>query len=328
MKNQPNNIAVVIPNWNGKEDLAACLDSLSHQSMPHKVIVVDNGSVDGSVDFVRNNYQKVDLIALPRNTGFSGGVNTGIQRALEQGFSYIALLNNDAVVDRFWLEELFILAEEKTKSAIVTGKILKSNKKTIDTTGDQYGVWGLPHPRGRDEIDNGQYDQAEEVTAACGGASLYRASALSSIGIFDERFFAYYEDVDISLRARLLGWSVWYTPKAITYHKVGATSSRLGDFTRYQSLKNYMLLYLNNMPGLLFWKHLPKYLFGVLWISLSNLKIGKVTLVLKAHFYVFTHFIGILLTRYRTMRRKVLSNKKFEQLLFKENLFLKRRRSK
>lgn len=271
-------VAVVIPNWNGAEFLAECLKSLDNQTLKPQIIVVDNGSEDASVQIVENRFPKVRLIKNSKNIGFAGGVNVGIRHALEAKTEYIALFNNDAVAESDWLEKLVTAAERKKRTGIVTGKMMRSDRNLIDSTGEQYSVWGMPFPRGRNHKDTDQFDKKQEVFGASGGASLYRVEMLEEIGLFDERFFAYYEDVDISFRAQLAGWKIFYEPKAVAYHHVGATSSKLGSFTRYHSIKNFHLLYWKNMPGILFFKYLPFFwLQGIRLMISSILRGGGLT---------------------------------------------------
>jgi hypothetical protein len=251
-----NTTFVVIPNWNGADMLSACLDSLQEQTEVCRIIVVDNGSTDESVKIVKEAFPEVILLEFSDNAGFAGGVNRGIRYALKHGAEYIALFNNDAVANKHWLKELVAEAGKQPGAGIITGKLLRSDKKHIDSTGDFYTIWGLPFPRGRNQKDRGQYDKPENVFGASGGASLYRAEMLKQVGLFDEDFFAYYEDVDISFRAQMAGWKVRYTPEALVYHGVGGTSSKMGDFARYHSAKNFLLLYARNMPLKLYLKYL------------------------------------------------------------------------
>lgn len=240
--------AVIIPNWNGKDDLPACLDSLLQQSIAATIIVVENGSTDGSLEFLTKNYPNITTLPQKKNLGFAGGVNVGIQHAMRQGFQYIALLNNDAVVERDWLQQLVNALEKDSKIGIATCKFIHADKKHLDSTGDLYTTWGLPFPRGREEPLSNQYDKDVYVFGASGGASLYRTALFREIGLFDETFFAYYEDVDLSFRAQLAGWKVLYVPQAIAYHQIGATSSRIQGFTTYQTMKNLPMLFWKNVP--------------------------------------------------------------------------------
>jgi GT2 family glycosyltransferase len=249
-------VAVVVPNWNGEEHLAACLDSLLAQSEKHHLIVVENGSVDGSIKLLEN-YPQVEVIKHSENKGFAGGVNAGIRRAMELGTEYVALFNNDAVADKNWLKNLVTHLDNNSGVGIATCKFLAADGAHIDSTGDYYTVWGLPYPRGRNERVIDAYDDQIQIFGASGGASLYRISMLREIGLFDEDFFAYYEDVDISFRAQLTGWKVNYVPTAVAYHQIGGTSSKIKGFATYQTMKNQPLLLFKNVP--------KKYLWRVTW---------------------------------------------------------------
>lgn len=252
-------VHVVIPNWNGRELLGEAVASLRAQTHATTVVVVDNGSTDGSVEMLRVEHPDVVLVELPVNTGFAGGVNAGIVLALERGADAVATFNNDAVADPAWLERLVEVLAEQPDTGIVTGKITRLDGVHLDSTGEFYSTSGQPFPRGRNERDEGQYDRQEPVFAASGCATLYRSEMLRRVGLFDERFFAYYEDVDLSFRARLAGWQVVYEPAARVRHHLSATAGQLGSFTRYHARKNFLLLYLKNMPAPLLRRHLPTF---------------------------------------------------------------------
>lgn len=253
-KNSPS-IAVVVPNWNGADHLKACVDSLLGQSLSCRVIVVDNGSVDGSLTLLEK-YSGLEVILHDENRGFAGGVNAGFRRAMEDGLKYVATLNNDAVADTDWLRGLATVLDKNPRVGIVTSKILDATGKKLDSTGDYLTNWGLPYPRGLGETDKGQYDDQTEIFGGSGGASLYRVKMLEEIGLFDEDFFAYYEDVDLSFRAQLAGWKVRFAPLATVRHAIGATSGKIRGFTAYQTMKNLQLL---------LYKNLPKHFKGHVW---------------------------------------------------------------
>jgi GT2 family glycosyltransferase len=242
------NVAVVIPNWNGKDDLPACLDSLQAQSLTPHIIVVENGSTDGSLEFLQKQYPSVEVLPQDKNLGFAGGVNVGLQKAIDDGFPFIALFNNDAVAHKDWLKHLVEALQKNAQAGIATCKFLSEDGSHVDSTGDLYTTWGLPYPRDRDLPANKAHNALEEIFGASGGASLYRAAMLEEIGLFDEDFFAYFEDVDISFRAQLAGWKVLYAPKSEAYHQTGATSGKIKGFTTYQAFKNYPLLFWKNVP--------------------------------------------------------------------------------
>jgi GT2 family glycosyltransferase len=275
-------VSVVVPNWNGIGSLGVCLDSLLAQTLHARIIVVENGSRDGSLEFLQKNYPQVELIIHQKNKGFAGGVNAGIRKAIDDGAEYVALFNNDAVADKDWLKNLADDLEINTDAGIATCKFMSIDKRHLDSTGDLYTTWGLPYPRGRDEPVSDVYDDRVQVFAASGGASLYRVSMLGEIGLFDEDFFAYYEDVDISFRAQLAGWKVRYVPEAIAYHQIGATSGKIPGFTTYQTIKNLPWLLWKNVPGGKIFLHVwPRLVLAYLLFIGSALQRGQVWPVVK-----------------------------------------------
>jgi GT2 family glycosyltransferase len=228
---------------------------------------------------------------------------------MKQGFEYVLLHNNDAVADKDWAKRLVDAAEEDPKAGIITSKILHMDGKYLDSTGDFYTTWGYSYPRGRDEEDRGQYDAPEQrdIFAGSGGASLYRVKMLAQIGIFDERFFAYYEDIDISFRSHLAGWKVRYEPQARVYHKINATSDRLPTaFRRYHTIKNFFYVYTKNMPGWLYWKYLPKFWLGYLLYLARDVTRGMAVTNLRGLAVATWNLPAMLRQRWRIQRgRKV-----------------------
>lgn len=243
-------ILIVTLNWNGINDTEKCVDSLLLQNYDnYHILIVDNGSKDDSEERVKklaaDNPEKVRYTLNPKNLGFAGGVNTGIRYALENNYKAVALFNNDAKADTKWLSNLAKNLNDKT--SIVTGLLLHADGKTIDSTGDFYSRWGIAFPRARGQKTS-KAPQSGEVFGASGGGSLYKTSLFKKIGLFDETFFAYYEDADISFRAQLAGCKVYYTKEAVAYHEQGATSSKIPGFTVYQTFKNLPLLFWKNVP--------------------------------------------------------------------------------
>lgn len=298
-------ISVVVPNWNGREELGACLDALLAQSTPHEIIVVENGSTDGSQEFLQANYPQVVILEQPKNLGFAEGVNVGIRHALEHHCEYIALLNNDAVPEKNWLEQLLNALKENPKAGIATGKFMSFDKKHIDSTGDMYTTWGLAYPRGRGESADNAYDEKSLVFGATGGASLYRSAMLQAVGLFDKDFFAYYEDIDLSFRAQLAGWQVVYTPKAVAYHKTGATSSKIKGFTTYQTIKNYPWLLWKNVPARYLPIILPRFTLAYTLIVGSAIARGHGWYALKGLIVS-----AVLLPKKLIERRKIQKHKR------------------
>jgi GT2 family glycosyltransferase len=310
-------VAVVIPNWNGEQLLGECLSSLHCQTLPGEVIVVDNGSRDGSVQLIEDYYPDVHILRLEDNYGFAGGVNAGIQYALKQGAEYIALLNNDTVTEADWLQRLVDTLEGDPESAIIASKQVET-AGVIDSTGEEYSIWGTPFSRGRSEADKGQYDGGEchSILAASGAASLYRVDALNDIGLFDEWFFVYYEDVDISFRARLAGWRLRYAPEAIVYHHIGATSEKLGDFRLQHMYKNFPVVFIKNMPGKLFFKYGWR-VGGVFGVKLMLLVLRfRYGLLLKVIGNVLWHLPRGFRQRRRVQQHRRVAPEDIDKLLY------------
>lgn len=239
--------AVIIPNYNGAAYIRACLDSLKRQSSAEfSVIVVDNGSQDGSRELVQEEYPWVRLIALPRNTGFCGAVNRGIRAAVEP---YVILLNNDTVAEPDFVGELVAGMERHRKAFACGAKMLQAaDAGLIDDAGDFYSALGWAVARGRGKPET-WFAREEQVFSVCAGAAIYRRKLLLGLGLFDEEHFAYLEDLDICYRARLYGYENWFLPKARVAHVGSGTSgSQYNLFKVRYSSRNNIYLIRKNMP--------------------------------------------------------------------------------
>ena len=216
--------SVVILNWNGRHLLEECLSSIRSQTFrDFETIVVDNGSTDGSVDWVKEHWaESVSTVALPSNLGFAGGNNAGIRVARGR---YVILLNNDTAVDPGWLAALDAAIRRHPDAGMFTPKILNYYRRDeIDSTGLVIYADGLARGRHRLEKDDGLFDEEGEALVPSGCAGVYRKEMLDRIGLLDDTFFAYGEDVDLGLRGRWAGWGCIYVPSAVVYHKYSATT--------------------------------------------------------------------------------------------------------
>ncbi len=249
-------VLVVVLNWNGITDTEKCLTSLYDQTYNNfEILVVDNGSTNNSLKRLRTieETNKITVIDNGWNRGFAGGVNTGITYAIQKDFNAVALLNNDALADKNWLGEL-VNAIKPKGTGIATGLLLQRDGKTIDSSGEFYTTWGLAYPRNRDQKTENAPTEAGEVFGATGGASLFKTELFKEIGLFDKDFFLYYEDVDVSFRTQLAGWKVVYTPKAIAYHKQGASSKKIPGIGANKTFANVPQLFIKNVPYGLLWR--------------------------------------------------------------------------
>jgi GT2 family glycosyltransferase len=259
-------ISVVIPNWNGRRFLERCLSAIRHQTVGDiEVVLVDNASSDDSVGLVRRRFPEVEVVQLRRNAGFAAAMNAGIRRARGP---YIAFLNNDTEPDERWLQELLACLERHPRAASATSKVLLFDRPgTLDDTGNFLTPSLLPYARGHGQPDARQFDVEEEVFSASGAAALWRADALANVGLFDESFFAYYEDVDLGFRARLAGYECWYAPRAVVLHERGGTGGDDG-FTLYLHVRNRWLMLAKDAPASLLLRNLPRIAAGeVTWWS-------------------------------------------------------------
>ncbi len=240
--------SVIVLNWNGREHLAGCLDSLKVQTIDSfEVLVVDNGSTDGSAEFLEANYSGfVTLIRSPKNIGFAAGNNLAIAEA--RG-TYIALLNNDAEAAPDWLELTAAAMDGDGRAGMCAVKILNfQDRRMIDNTGHLIYRDGLNRGRGRLEQDCGQYDQETEALFPSGCAAVYRKAMLDEIGCFDEDFFAYGDDTDIGLKGRLAGWTCIFQPLAVVYHKYSGSTGHYSPFKAFHVERNRIWIAVKYFP--------------------------------------------------------------------------------
>ena len=305
-------LVVIVINWNGIDDTVACIKSLSKQVQPVDIVVVDNGSTDDSVSVLEKT-KNITLIKQD-NLGIAGGMNTGAKYALENGYKYFALLNNDTLVDKYWSKKLVEKAVGGNVG-VVTSLMLDITGDKIDTTGEQYSIWGLSFPRGRDR----KVETAPEsgfVFAATGGASLYKTEVIRDIGLFDEDISAYYEDTDMCFRAQLAGWKVVYAKDAVVYHKRGESSKKIPGFTVYQTFKNLPLVYIKNVPRGLLFKIGIRFYFAYLMIYLNAIKNGSGVPATKGLLKGFLLGFKKLGERYRIQSTKKVTSKYIAGMLW------------
>jgi GT2 family glycosyltransferase len=247
-------VSVVIPTWNGLDMLEVLLPSLERQTFgDFSVVVVDNGSTDGTPKHLAERWPRVHVLALPENAGFAPAVNLGIAAGEAPR---VALLNNDLELDPGWMDAMVRALHAHPGAGSATGRMLAfHDRDLIDDAGNGFSWYGVGFARGKREPDDGRYREPEAVFAACGGAALYRRAALDDVGLFDEDFFAYAEDLDWGFRAQLAGWACRYVPDAVSYHIGAGTSARAGDLSRYLTFRNSLWLVLKGFPRTALLRH-------------------------------------------------------------------------
>ncbi len=297
-------ISVIIVNWNGKQFLDVCLSSLRDQTFPDfEIIFVDNGSEDGSVDFVRREFSEVRIVALTQNLGFAGGNIAGYREARGE---IIVLLNNDTKAHPDWLMHIANAVEQHPEAGSFACKMLYFDEPgKIENCGFNLDLSGATVELGRDELDSAKWTQVRSVFGACGGAAVYRRAMLADVGFLDSDFFLIYEDVDLAFRAQLGGYSCLLLPNAIVYHRYRASIGRHSFTHVYYSQRNIELLYLKNMPLALMLISLPRRFLYEVGAALYFLKAGSIRGFLRAK----GHALWLLPSLWRSRRRIAQSRK-------------------
>jgi hypothetical protein len=271
-------VTAAVLTYDGRELLEVMLPTLLAQRYEDfEVVVIDDGSSDDTVEYLQANWPQVRVVSNPGNLGVAVSLNRGVQAARGE---YVALLNNDVELEPEWLGTLVRTLEEHPQAASATGKLLDyHHRDRLEAAGDFMRWSGMSGHRGQGALDGTGYEQPAAVFSPCAGAALYRRSAFERVGLFDEDFFAYLEDVDWGFRAQLVGFGARYEPAAVAYHIGGATTGRqIGRFTALLR-RNSLLIVIKNHPRDALIRHLPK-VVGFQTVSLyASLRDG----ILKAH---------------------------------------------
>ncbi len=250
--------SIVILNWNGKQHLEPCFETLSALDYPkdkYEVVLVDNGSSDGSVEEIRRDHDWVHLVENEENAGFSKGCNQGVEAA--DAPEVVVFLNNDMRVEEAWLREL-VSPIARGECVATTAKMYSWDGKLMNSAGGGMNFHGIGVQRGYLEDPGPEYDWPRKTLFACGGAMAMDARAYAELGGFDEEFFAYYEDVDLGWRTWIAGHEVIYTPDAVCYHHHSSTSRRLPpEMVRLLQVRNPLLACFKNYGDEAFAKVFP-----------------------------------------------------------------------
>jgi GT2 family glycosyltransferase len=266
-------VSIIVLNWNGQHDTVECLESLSHISYPNcEVIVVDNGSTDGSVEQFKAHYPAIKVIENQENLGFAEGNNVGIRAALQEDTAYILCLNNDTIVDTRFLDELVNIAERDPRVGFAGPKIYYYNylgrgrKDVINSAGVKLNMWiGKVWPLGDHEIDAGQYEEIRLVDSLIGSCLLVKTRVITEIGLLDPKFFTYWEETDWCSRGAAAGYTSIYVPKAKIWHKYAASSGSGRPNDYYVTRNRFWFMRKNALKRQLFIFFLWFFLYEFRW---------------------------------------------------------------
>ncbi len=340
--NQPK-IAIIIINWNGKHLLKECLSSAENQDYDNfKIILADNGSKDGSVEFVKEKFPKVEVVELKENTGFAKANNIGMHKAFEDPeIEYIALLNNDAMAEKSWLSEMVKVIKQDEKIGSVAPKILKYRRRDIvDSIGNMIHLDGTGISCCMNEVDNGQYNKIVEIFGVNGCSCLYSKKLLEDVQVdsdfFDSDFFLYLEEVDLNWRARLRGWKCFTAPSAVVYHKHSETTVLYSPLKAFYVNRNRNFVIIKNYPPFL----LPKaffYLFYRYFYSVKSIKKNKgssarlveksgfsktIKIVFRGWVDIVRYFPKMLKKRFYIQKNKMISDMEIKKIIQKYKIGL------
>lgn len=317
------NVTVIIPNWNGKELLKDCLDSLSKQSYENFIIlVVDNGSTDGSVEYIKSLYKKVEVLELDKNYGFTGAINRGVKYAKTE---FVALLNNDTEVDSHWLQELVKTINQHLEVASVGSKLLNYfQRDIIDGVGIELNEVGQARSIGYQQKDHGQFDIESYVFGATAGAALFRREVFLELGGFDDNYFMYSEEVDWAFKAQFLGYKSIFAPKALVYHKHKMSSKKVPQYIEYWQFRNMYQTIIKDYPlGLLLkrWRWLKILLVygNTVFYQFKN---GFLWPPILTTLWLFVHLPQLIYKRWKTQTIKRVSDEYIDAFLIAKRVTL------
>jgi len=308
-------LTVAIATYNGRALLEVVLPSLAAQRYrDFQTVVVDDGSTDDTVEWLRQNWPAIEVIALPEN----GGVTAALNVCLWSGEGeLVALLNNDIELHPDYLGELVSVLDAHPEAGAAAAKLLDFHDRAVlDGAGDAYSWSGEGTRRGNGERDAGQYEDPRPIFGACGGAALYRRSALDDVGVFDAQLYAMCEDVDWAFRAQLLGYGCRYVPTAIAYHVGSATIGQgLSDFTLYHTWRNGIWVVLKNYPLSALVRHGHRFLLSQAHNLVWALQTGRVRVFLRAWRDALRGMPALLRKRRQVQRSRTVGLKELERVI-------------
>jgi len=299
-------VSIVIVYWNNAEYLPRCLYCLSAQTFQDfETIVIDNGSVDGGTEGLEQNFSRLNLHLerLTSNLGFAAASNIGARLARGK---WLVLLNTDAFAEQDWLERILQAVKQYPEFSFFSSRQIQANQPDLlDGSGDEYHISGLAWRRFYNYQAKRYGLKEEEVFSACGAAAMYSRDDFLKVGGFDESYFSYFEDVDLSFRLRLAGGRCLYVPQAVVYHIGSASSGKTSNFAIYHGHRNLVWTFFKDMPGALFWLYLPLHILTNFLFIVSFLLKRRGPTILRAKIDAFYHLPAII-----RKRRQIQSSRK------------------
>lgn len=309
-------VSIITVAYNSALYIQKCLNSLRDQTFnDFEIIFINNGLQDGSMEIVQDyrNVFDIKIIEQPQNIGFAAANNIGAN--LAQG-EWIILLNADAYPEPNWLEQLIKAAEDYPKYNFFSSRQVQYNMPhLLDGAGDEYHVSGLAWRRYYNYFEKEHGLEQEEVFGACAAAAMYRREDFLKMGGFDEDYFSYFEDVDLSFRLRLAGGHCLYVPQALVHHVGSASTGKLSDFVVYHGHRNLVWTYFKDMPNILLWLYMPLHLAMNLFFIVSFIFQGKGRAILRAKWDALRGIPAVLRKRKNVQSMQTVSNREIYRFM-------------
>jgi len=316
-----NRASVIIPNWNGRDLLGDCLKSLEDQTFKDfEIILVDNNSVDDSINYVTLNFPKARIIKLDKNFGFAKAINEGVKKS---NAKYVVFLNNDTKTDKNWLKNLIDSADKHPEAISINSKILNfDNSKLINGVGIVINEVGQARSIGWNEKDSGQYGKEQYLFGATGGAALFRRKEFIELGMFDENYFMYFEEVDFAFRAQFLGYKSIFCPSAIVFHKHKATAKKFPQLVEYWQFRNMTQTIIKDFPNSLILKDFR-------WLKIILVHFNTIFYQLKKGYFwapfltdlwILIHLPDLLKQRKKIQKQKKVTDEYINSFFLKKKI--------
>jgi GT2 family glycosyltransferase len=314
-------VSVIIPNYNGRELLPDCLNSLNKQTFKEfEVILVDNNSTDDSLEFIKTNFKDIKIIQLKKNFGFAKAINTGVKASSSK---YVIFLNNDTKADSNYIKNLVQAAIDNPEVISINPKILNFySQDQIDGKGIMINEVGQARSVGFGEKDLDQYEKEHYIFGATGGASLFKREDFIKVGLFDEDYFMYSEEVDFAFRAQFLGYKSIYTPNAIVFHKHKATSQKFPQYIEYWQFKNMYQTIIKDFPTTILFRNFRFFKIVLVFLNtiFYQLKKGFFWPPITVSIWLLFNLPNLLIKRRNIQSKKIVTDEYIESLLSKKEI--------